>query len=236
MRVEQALFTSACTSRMLGYHLVARSDGIRDNLARKLSPWCPTHASLLEDDLGASSLSFFAIGEEWLALARSVYGGPEYSNRGGLQIVTQILVLRREQLAGYEYNPLALARTARALGYLRLTGSPPERLPTLDLPKRTLIGQHTPPPPTRSEAEAMDQAMRRFEQKRRVALVCLKNPLDTAEQCLCRSTSRQRLEVSFTTGLKPSAHRPFRLHTFATVDVATLRRLASLGVDCIAAS
>jgi len=188
---------------------------------------------MLHDGIDGSSMSYFALDQEWLALARSVYGGPEYSNRGGLQIVTLILVLRREQLAGYENNALALARTTMALGYLRFEANPPERLPTLDLPERTFIGRPPPPPSTRSDLEAVDDAVRRLERNERVALVGLEDPLASVEQVLCRFASRRRLDLSFTTGLKPSAQRPFRLHAFSTADDAVCRRLASLGVDRI---
>ena len=73
---------------MSGYHLVARSAGISEDLACRLSAWGPTHGSLLDESRDASSLSFFTPDDRWSVLARTVYGGPEYSQRGGRQIVT----------------------------------------------------------------------------------------------------------------------------------------------------
>jgi hypothetical protein len=234
MRIEQAVFTSACTSRMLGYHLVARSEGIRNDLERDLSPWCPSHASLLAHDLDASSLSFFPVGAGHIALARTVYGAPEYSNRGSLQIVTMLLVLRNEQLAGYDFNALALARTTLALGHLWLNADPPERLPSLDIPDHSQIGQHPPSPSTPGEQAAVQAAACRLQQQRHVALVGLPEPAAAVEQVLLGFPGRRRLEISFTTGLKPSAQRTFRLHAYPALDDSDANRLASLGVECLA--
>jgi hypothetical protein len=219
---------------MLGYHLVARSAGIRDDVERVLSAWCPSHASLLQHDLDASSLSFFPVDEEHLALARTVYGAPEYSNRGSLQIVTMLIVLREEQLGGYEFNALALARTTMALGHLWLKADPSERLPSLDLPDHTHLGQRPPSSPALAEQEALRAAACHLEQQQGVALVGLADPAAGVERILSGFTGRRRLEISFTTGLKPSAQRPFRLHAYPTLDDANLQRLASLGVECLA--
>ncbi len=115
MRVEQAIYTSAVTNRGRGYHLVSRSAGITHGLETRLNLWCPSHASLLDPDDDASSLNFHPLDHDHFSLSRTVNGGPEFSQRGGLQVVTLILVFNREQLAGYVNNSLALARTARAM-------------------------------------------------------------------------------------------------------------------------
>ena len=96
MQAEQAVFTSARTARMSGYHLVARSPGVDAELAAAISLWGPTHGSLSSDDWETSAISCFRIDERWLALARTVYGGPEYSERGR-QIVTLFLLMTDAQ-------------------------------------------------------------------------------------------------------------------------------------------
>jgi hypothetical protein len=69
-----------------------------------------------------------------------------------------------------------------------------------------------------------------------LAVVGLADPLVTLDQLIERLPKHQRLDMSFTTGLKPSANRRFRLHVFPPIGTATQRRLASLRVDCVSAS
>lgn len=235
MRVEQAVFTSARTRRMCGYHLVARSPGIREEMAAPLSRWSPTHASLLSSGWDAASLSAFPLDEGWLAVARSVYGGPEYSQRGGLQVVTLILVLRRDHLAGYDDNPLLLARTAYALGYLRLTAEIAGQLRAVELPSRTLLAAAAARPPLPAEAAAAEKTLGLLRQQRRVAVIGAPEPRTVVGEILGRMPRAQRLELSFTTGLKPSVDRPFQLHFLPAADAASRRQLTALGMESVSA-
>jgi hypothetical protein len=235
MQVEQAVFTSARTRRMRGYHLVARSGGIADPLAAELSRWCPTHASLLDTEVTATSVNYFSPAKNWVAVTRSIYGGPEYSERGGLQIVTRILMLRRDQMAGYENNPLALCRAAFALGHLRLTNDLPDHLPTVEIPEETWIGSAPYKANQTASPSLLDDAQRLLDDQQRVALIGLADPLAAVERLIRRTPIEQRLDLSFTSGLKPSVDRRFRLHLLKSADTASRRRLASLGIQCVSA-
>ena len=233
MRVEQAIFTSARTRRMCGYHLVARSAGIDDELAGQLSRWSPSHASLLSSGLDATSLSFFPLDRGWVAISRSVYGGPEYSQRGGLQVVTLIFALRRDQLAGYDDNPLVLAHTAYTLGHLRLMAEIVERLPVAEIPDRAPLSMASLQPSIPTQAAVVEEVVGMVRQQRRVALIGVSEPLAVLGQLICRMPKTERLELSFTTGLKPSVDRPFQLHFLPSADAASRRQLASLGMECV---
>ena len=138
MQVEQAIFTSLRSRKSQGYHLVAQSSGLDDQLARRLCTWGPSHASLMNDHPDAESLNFHPLTDDWFAVSRTVYGGPEYSGRGGLQVFTQFLLLRREQLARYENHPLLVVQTAQLLGNLRLVSNILHHLPPVELPERPL--------------------------------------------------------------------------------------------------
>ena len=230
MQVQQAIFTSARTNRMCGYHVVARSAGIGEEIAGRLFAWGPTHASLADPDWGASSLNFFPLIDPWFAVGRTVYGGPEYSNRGGRQIVTVSLVLSRQQLAGYDNNPLILARTARALGHLRLLAAVPERLPTVDLPDCSASCPEPTRCPERVPDPLVESILERLRSGRRAAAIGVPEPLPVLEKVFLWTSLPDRLALSFTTGLKPSQHRPFRLH-FLPDDEAIRRQLATLGLD-----
>jgi hypothetical protein len=233
MRVEQAVFTSARTRRMCGYHLVGRSAGIGDELAGQLSRWSPSHASLLSSGLDATSLSFFPLDRGWVAIARTVYGGPEYSQRGGLQVVTLIFALRRDQLAGYDDNPLVLAHTAYTLGHLRLMAEIVERLPAAEIPDRAPLSAALLQPSIPAQTAVVEELLALVRQQRRVALIGMPEPLAFLAQLLCRMPQPDRLELSFTTGLKPSVDRPFQLHFLPSADAASRRQFASLGMECV---
>lgn len=235
MIVEQAVFTSAHTRRMRGYHLVGRSPGIDENLARQLIHWCPTHGSLAATSPDAWSLNCFPLEDDWFAVTRSVYGGPEYSRRGGLQVVTQILVLRKRQFAGYDQNPLALAKTAWILGHLRLTLETPAHLPTVDLPDHPLPDYEAMFEPTSSDWILLRQLQRSLGQHRRVAVRGLREPIKAIEFLLQQYPSSQRLQLSFTSGLKPSVERPFQIHLVPSGAELSRNRLAQLGIHAISA-
>ena len=230
MQVEQAIFTSARSSHASGYHLTARSAGIDDVLAQTISLWGPSHAALVSGEFDASSLNFFPVGHDRFALSRSVYGGPEYSARGGFQIVTSIILFHREQLAGYSDNPVALAQTVLALGHLRLQSVVDERLPALDLPDRSMLGLASPSAEDQDEENLISRVLTNLENDGRVAVFGLPNPMPTLERLFQHTPRDQRPQLSFATGLKPSVHRNFRLHFFFTTDEDLSIQLTSQGI------
>lgn len=230
MFVEQAVFTSATTRAMRGYHLVGRSSGIDEGLAQALAQWSPSHDSLAEDRLDANSLNFLPARDNALALSRTVFGGPEYSGRGGLQVVTVILVLQRDQLAGYDNDPLALARTALALGDLRLPETIPQHLPPVELPEQSWLGLPDRPPTNPHEETLLDEVRAVLEQGDRAAVIGVSDPLSFLEELLADRPREGRLDLSFTTGLKPSLRRPFRLHFLPSADEALRMQLSDQGV------
>ena len=235
MQVEQAIFTSARSLHASGYHLTARSRGIDDGLAQTISPWGPSHASLVSEEFDASSLNFFPVGNDRFALSRSVYGGHEYSQRGEFQIVSIIIVFHREQLAGYSDNPIALAQTVLALGHLRLRSVVHGSLSLLDIPDRSMFGFVSPFPEDRYDEILTSRVLDTIQDGRRVAVFGLSDPMPTLDQLARRVPRDQRAELSFTTGLKPSVHRDFRLHFFSNLDEDLSIQLNSQGISCLTA-
>jgi hypothetical protein len=232
MRVQQALFTSAQTQRGRGYHLVARSEGINEDLARDLSQWSPSHASLLGSHTSASSVSCHPVADDWIAVTRTVYGGPEYSHRGSLQVVSRILVLRREQLAGYACHALSLVRVALSLGFLGLLDEPSAVLPTLELPETSTIGRSCGSA-TLGNAATMQEILGMLQRNQRLALIGARNPLQSIDSLLRALPIGQRLDISFTSGLRPARQRPFRLHLLPEADTKMRTLLTSHGIHCV---
>ncbi|MBT6154044.1 MAG: hypothetical protein HOL01_15310 [Planctomycetaceae bacterium] len=233
MYVEQAIFTSARTRHAQGYHLTSRSPGITDEIAQALSQWSPSHGGLLESAIDAVSLNYFPLPANRGVLARSVYGGPEYSDRGGLQIMTRMLVFQREQLAGYSNNPLKLARLALALGQLRLSGELEQLLEPVELPNQTALAIAATEHRSAEPATEGQMLVARLQTASRVAVIGAENPRELLEEVLQHTHPDDRLDVSFTTGLKPSMHRQFRVQFLTTADPRLRGQLAAQGVECV---
>lgn len=231
MRAEQAIYTSARTRKARGYHLVGQSPGIDEGQVRALIRWCPSHASLSLPDPEAVSLNFHPLSNGWVALSRTMYGGPEYSSRGGLQIVTRILLLHGDQLAGYEFDPITLASVAIAFGLLRLEAGMPEQLPHIDLPDSPIRAEF--PSCDSTTSHVAEQLIAQLVGDKRVAVVGASDIWGILTQIFTRLQRWQRIDLSFTTGLKPSLYRPFRLLFLPSTDRITQRQLASEGVTVI---
>jgi hypothetical protein len=116
--IEQAVYTSARTTRGEGYHLVARSPGISDADVRALSTWSPSHDGLLPDVPEKRSINFFALPSGLFCISRSMIDGEDYSQRGAPRLVTNLLVVEPDVMARFSYDPFALLRAVELSGRL----------------------------------------------------------------------------------------------------------------------
>jgi hypothetical protein len=232
MRVEQAIFTSTRSARVQGYHLAARSSGIDDELGRILTRWAPSHGALASSEPEATSLNCHPVGDRWLAVSRTAYGGPEYSARGGLELFTRFLLVRPDQLDGYDNNPLAFARVAIALGHMRFEPEFSGQLPPIELPRDSLSALGS----SLGGDGACSNLRHTLAGNGRAAVVGDSNPVASLANLLRHTVRRERLELSFTTGLKPSLHRPFRLQFLSTIDAVLRRQLIGQGIAVISAT
>ena len=137
------------------------------------------------------------------------------------------LILRTEQFAGYSYNPIAVVKTAMALGHLRLPADlnrPQSR--QIRLPERPIIGASmTTDDADHSQDSVVQEVIRHHQNDERVAVIGCLDPIGTLSKLMKRLSSNASQEFSFTTGLLPSMRRPFRAHFFATADAAIRRTL-----------
>jgi hypothetical protein len=168
---------------------------------------------------------FFPTVDGRSAIGRTIYGVPEYSGRGSLQVTTFFLVVRREQFAAYGSHALALVYTALALGYLRLTERRGESLKSIDLPSFPFIAAQ-PSRPHRLDVEINPDELAQD----RLAVVGARDPEATAYHIISSIPHGQRTTLSFCTGLRPSSLRPFQLHIFRSNDTALRRQLADLQI------
>jgi len=233
IEVEQAVFASADRRNVRGYQLVARSAGIDPTTAIEITRWAPTQ---LPDDAPHNwTISAWTLASGNLAIARTITGGPEYSDRGGAQIVTMLLVLTPEQFLGYDCNAILVARTALALGYLRYTPA----LVDCELPVVSLPGSPTVRPVATAWSRlgaAVDGTLatvaQRVRETRRVAVIGTPDPVIALESLISRLTIEPRRRLSFTIGLSPSIRRELQAHFYRRPDTARLQALQSEGIEC----
>ncbi|MHC4398809.1 MAG: GAP1-N2 domain-containing protein [Planctomycetota bacterium] len=227
--IEQAVFTSAETDRSAGYQLVATSPGVCEEDAREMAVWGPSHDALSDSTPAAVSVNFHPLPSGNFCVSRTAPAGFEYSGRGGPRVYTQLLIVSPEVLARFANNPFALLRAALAGGWLRLHAQVPKELERLRLAGR---------------AAALDSAL-----LSRLSASPGPDWLATLVQAALGSTSvavvggppaehliaglinclppECRTEFSFSTGLKHSARRPFRVIAL-TADADERRRVERL--------
>lgn len=235
MLIEQAVFTSARTDRAEGYQLVARSPGVVEADAREISVWCPSHDSLFEDGADAVSVNFFHLPSGAYCISKSEPAGAEYSGRRGAQVYTQCLVVSPEVLSRYGNNPFAVMTAAFAQGSLRIYDELPKELEPFRLPGR---------------AAAVDQSV--FLQlqtdpgpgwvARLLGLLLAAQPIaiigHAQPACLlagllnCLPPSC-RLQSSFTTGLKYSPRRPYKVYCVPTHQPEQRRSLRHHDIEIV---
>jgi hypothetical protein len=216
--IEQAIYTSAVTERGAGYQIVARSPGLQDEDARELAVWCPSHDSFLDWGPEAVSYNFHPLPSGAFAVSRTVPAGWEYSGRGGVRVYTHCLIVAPDVLLRFSNNPFAMLRAALASGTLDIRDPLPSRLEAISLAggatavdQNLLIELANRPGP---------KAMATFNQAARES-VCLAvaGPLPPEKliaglfNCLPLT---YRTEYSFSTGLKFSPRRQFRLVALPT--------------------
>ena len=235
--VKQAVFASSDRGQVKGYQLVGQSAGIEQRDTLELTRWAPTQLPSDASDRGIVSAWRLESGRT--AVARTVYGGPEYSNRGGTQVVTLFLLLEDEQLEMFDFDAISLARTAVALGYLRLPlDLRREQLPDVVLPEHPLVrplAQRDQHAFVRPVAGLIDEVAKLVTSAQRVAVTGLADPIDAIELLIAKLPVAQRKRFSFTTGLSPSIRRPVQAHFYRHPESVRRRALESQDVVYLSA-
>jgi hypothetical protein len=213
MPIEQAIFTSAVTRRGSGYHLVSHSAGLTDADARELTAWGPSHDSLVQTDRSARSVNFFPLVSGAYCVSRTVCAGEEYSERGGWRVFTHCLVIEPADLARFANNPFAVVRAALAVGELDVPEVLPQWLESLTLSGRASKVEHTLLYRVASRV-AVDELVRlitaAFEHRQLLVSTAIDAELLIAGVVNTLPPDR-RPEFSFSTGLRFSTQRPFRV-------------------------
>jgi hypothetical protein len=211
VRIEQAIFTSAATDRRSGYHLAAASPGIGEADAKELAVWGPSHDSLWDCRPAAVSVNFHPLPSGAFCVSRTVPSGVEPSGRG-TRIYTQCLVVGPASLARFGNNPFALLESAEVAGLLAVHDQVPRSLSTLELSGRTAAVDQ--PLLERLAAKPGAEWMAALVQASldSACLAVTGMPAGPLVAGLMNCIPIEcRTEFSFTTGLRFSVQRPFRI-------------------------
>lgn len=211
--IEQAIFTSTETDRGAGYQLAATSPNIDAADLHDLRVWGPSHDSLVNSGGDAVSINFHPLPSGAYCVSKTTPAGSEYSGRSGQLIYTQCLVVPAEVLLRFSNNPFALLKAAFAQGSLCVHEQLPNQLAPFSLVGKaaavdlSLLGQLVTKPGSQWLGALVDRAISSTtivlvaERGRERLMAGLINALPVE----CRTA------FSFSTGLKPSPRRPFRV-------------------------
>lgn len=209
--LQQALFASVQAGENEGYQIAGHSPGIDVQTRRELNAWGPSHDSLQPGIPESGSINGHTLADGRFCLSFTRVASDEYSGRGR-NVATWLLIAGADALELCGHHPLRLLESALAAGWTRADVT--EEI--------TLLGRSQP-----VNLEALAQACSVFPAETLAALVERigsagpQGVLIEREQRLLTDAIfsllplHQRLGVSFTTGLLPSAKRPFQLHLIA---------------------
>ena len=209
--VEQAIFTLAETDCEAGYRVVAASAGVCAADARELAAWEPSRDSMLEAGPEAESFNFHPLPSGAYCVSRSVPAG--WERGGGQRVYTHCLIVPTEVLTRFANNPFALiqAMTEHDLWQRPEVHSP--RLEPFFLPggaaavDQALLRKLAVAPGPANMAALVQQAQSAVC----VAIAGVRRPMSLMAGLFSCLPPECRLEFSFSTGLKFSPRRPFRL-------------------------
>ena len=209
--VEQALFTSVEADGHSGYQVVAASGGVCAADEQELAAWGPAHDSMFDLGPDAESFCFHPLPSGAYGIARTTPAGWEYG--GGRRTCTHCLIVPPEVLARFANNPLAVIQAASQHGFWQDPSRPCSRLEPRALPggavpvDQALLGRLAVNPGPQQMA-ALIQAARDAVC---LAVVGACPPASLIAGLFSCLPPECRLEFSFSTGLKFSPRRPFRI-------------------------
>ena len=210
--VEQAIFALLATDRTAEYQVVAKSPGVCDADARELAVWGPKHDSMLVAGPEAESLNFHPLpsGAHCISLTSWV----DWNSSGmGQSVSTRCLIVSPETLVRFGNNPFALLCAASANGAWRAGGMRGTKLDPLEIAggaasvDQALLAQLVADPGPENMGALVQSAC----DATCLAVCGARRPAQLIAGLFNCLPPECRLEFSFSTGLKFSPQRPFRI-------------------------
>jgi len=160
------------------------------------------------------SVNFQFLASQRYALSRTCQGHPEYSGRGGRQLYTHFLIFSPDVLRYVHFQPFHLYRDALTRGLLHYRPHPSQQLPRIQFSSLY-------PLPTATFWEERARALglgdlhrlaREIRAVRRPLVVPFGGNRSDLVECLLGMLDGPLVgALSFSTSLKPSNVRPYRL-------------------------
>lgn len=225
MRLEQAIFTSIKGPRLDGYQLAGSSSGVTSDAAKELTVWGPAHDSLWDTRRDARSVNFHPLASGDFCLSCTTLAGEEYSGRGGGRVYTQMFVVPRAVFVRFACDPFLVLRALAASGRLIVHDKVPEKLPTVPLLGSAAAPEqaHLSQPVEEIGRPVFGEIIEAVRSTTRTA-VLTSGHVERLFQAILHSVSvEERLQLSFTTNLKDSPRRPFKLFVLPN-DPALMRQ------------
>lgn len=210
--IEQAVFTAVETEDAVEYRVVSHSSGICSQDLKELAVWSGANDALLDVCADAESLNFHPLPSGAYCVSRTIRT-EEPGGVIGPRLLTHCLIVPPKILSRFGNNPFALASSVSADGLWRSGLAPHSDLESFVLTggdsavDERLLEHLATNPGAWSMAALVQTAMD-------AAFLAVGGPLSAKEllaglfSCLPLEC---RLEFSFSTGLKFSPRRPFRI-------------------------
>ncbi len=224
--IEQSIFTAQSGAPERGYHVVATSANLLPDDARELVNWGPIGGSLSGSSVDGASVNFHPLPSGAMCVSRSVVFGTPDSAIFGPRLYTQSLIVPPDDLERHANNPFCLLRAVRAKGMLKVLEPAAPPLASFEVGGRSprvdegLLAQFIELLGARRVAWLIHSALSADS----LVLVNSPGPEFIVSGILNCLPVECRPELPFTTGLKHSPRRPFRLHV-TTAESALLSRL-----------
>lgn len=213
MFLQHAIFTSVRSGRNEGYQIAGHSPGVSPDALRELTRWGPSHDALYPDLPATDSVNCHRLQSGVCCLSRTVLAGREYSGRGGQRSYTHMLLVPDVLLDRFGCNPIRIMEALVAGDRLAVQDRVPALLEPLEI-----LGRASP-----VNLPNLEQVAGKIGAHRLASLV--KAALKKPRLGVCASISGKRLftalldlippplrrDISFTTGLRVSAARDYRL-------------------------
>lgn len=229
MLVDQVIFAATEHARTRAYRLTGQSIGVLPNDAAALQSWGPQRDALLDPHGTVTSLNCFPLPSGSHCLTQSRHDLSDLTS-DGRDTYTRGIVVSTEVLAQFGHNPFALWRAFEASSAARGWQHLPGELPQLQIQgsAREFDASYVHAALLRYGVDPVLSALDAVVCHSAVATRLAGDAAGLFEAVWQLLPPQVRHELSFTTGLKFSPHRPFRVFAVSS-DAAERQRVERQG-------
>lgn len=210
IKAEQGLFTSVRSAMGEGYRLVSTSPGITPEERGEITRWSPSHGSLCRDEHCAEGIASYRLQTGRQCVAHSRYAGTEHTARGGMRVLTHIIVISGQDFIRLGCNPLRVWAAIPQMIEPPVDDELPPRLPALHLepdPQQVLSGGGL----VGLDVNLLCGVSSEIMSGQKLVVCGAKRPFAALEWALMLLPASMRVKVSLSAGLRISPSRPVHI-------------------------